>query len=75
MSKRRKARPSKQASRGLDPGDRIIRARTAELLWAVAHAARAMLWAPEQEDGGATAFAVLDEAIDALDAHVRSGRA
>ena len=62
-------RPSKP----LTEGDRIIRARTAELLWAVAHAARAMLWAPEMEDGGTAAFDVLDDAIDDLDAHVRSG--
>ena len=75
MSKRRKARPSKQASRGLDPGDRIIRARTAELLWRVAHAARATLWAPEMEDCGAAAYTILDDAIDDLDAHVRSGGA
>ena len=56
-----------------DPGDRIIRARTAELLWRVVHAARATMWAPEMEDCGAAAYAVLDDAIDDLDAHIRSG--
>jgi hypothetical protein len=69
--RRTKARPSKRPT--LDPGDLIIRARTAELLWRVAHAARATLWAPEMEDCGAAAYAILDDAIDDLDAHVRSG--
>ena len=75
MRKRRKAqgRPSKRPTRNLDSGDLIVRARTAQLLWRVAHAARAVLWAPEQEDGGAAAHATLDDAIDDLDAHVRSG--
>lgn len=75
MSKHRrtKARPSKRAARDLDPGDLIVRARTAELLWRVAHAARATLWAPEMEDCGAAAYAILDGAIDDLNAHVRSG--
>ena len=75
MSKHRKAkaRPPKRPSGGPNPGDLIVRARTAELLWRVAHAARAMLWAPETEDGGATVYAALDEAIGNLDAHVRSG--
>jgi hypothetical protein len=68
-----KTRPSKRPSRGPKPGDLIVRARTAELLWRVAHAARATLWAPETEDCGATVYAALDEAIDDLDAHVRSG--
>ena len=68
-----KARPSKRPSRGHDPGDLIVRARTVRLLWAVAHAARAALWAPETEDCGAAAYATLDDAIDDLDAHVRSG--
>lgn len=71
MSKRKpKARPSKPTH-----GERIIRARTAELLWRVAHAARAAMWAPEMEDCGAAAYAILDDAIDDLDAHVRSGGA
>lgn len=68
-----KARPSKRMA--LDPGDLIIRARTANLLWRVAHAARAISWAPEMEDCGAAAYDVLDNAIDDLDAHVRSGGA
>jgi hypothetical protein len=74
MSKRRKpkARPSKRTAQ--DP-EIIIRARTAKLLWRVAHAARAVMWAPEMEDCGAAAYAVLDDAIDDLDAHVRSGGA
>jgi hypothetical protein len=77
MSKHRKpkARPSKRPTQDFDPGDLIIRARTAELLWRVAHAARATLWAPEMEDCGAAAYAVLGNAIDDLDAHVRSGGA
>jgi hypothetical protein len=33
------------------------------------------MWAPEMEDCGAAAYAVLDDAIDDLDAHVRSGGA
>ena len=72
MSKRRKAkaRPSKPAE-----GELIVRARTFALLWRVAHAARAALWAPEMEDCGAAAYVVLDDAIDDLDAHVRSGGA
>jgi hypothetical protein len=65
-----KARPSKQSTQD---GDLIVRARTAELLWRVARAARAISWAPEMEDCGAAAYAALDDAIDALDAHVRSG--
>ena len=75
MSKRRKpkTRPLRRPTQALDPGDLIIRARTARLLWRVAHAARAVLWAPEQEDCGAVVYAVLDDAIDDLDAHVRSG--
>jgi hypothetical protein len=77
MSKHRKpkARPPKRPTQDFDPGDRIIRARTAELLWRVAHAARATLWAPEMEDCGAAAYTILDDAIDDLDAHVRSGGA
>ena len=54
-------------------GDLIIRAQTAKLLWRVVHAARATQWAPEMEDCGAAAYDILDDAIDALDAHVRSG--
>ena len=75
MSKhqRTKARPPKRSTQGLEPGDRVVRARTAELLWRVAHAARATQWAPEMEDCGAAAYAILDDAIDDLDAHVRSG--
>jgi hypothetical protein len=75
VSKHRKpkARPPKRPTHDLNPGDRIIRARTVELLWRVAHAARTVSWAPEMEDCGASAYAVLDDAIDALDAHVRSG--
>jgi hypothetical protein len=68
-----KTRPSKRPTQDLDPGDRVIQSRTAELLWRVAHAARATTWAPEMEDCGAAAYAVLDDAIDDLDAHVRSG--
>jgi hypothetical protein len=77
MSKHRrtKVRPSKRPAQGIGPGDLIIRARTAELLWRVAHAARATLWAPETEDCGAAAYSILDDAIDDLDAHVRSGGA
>ena len=77
MGKQRKpnARPSKRRTLDLAPGDRVIRARTAELLWRVAHAARATLWAPEMEDCGAAAYAILDDAIDDLDAHVRAGGA
>ena len=59
----------------LNPGDRIIRARTADLLWSVAHAARAISWAPEMHDAGASAYVILDDALDALDAHIRSGGA
>jgi len=75
MSKNRKpkARAPKRPTEA--PGDLIIRARTARLLWRVAHAARAVLWAPEMEDCGAAAYALLDDAIDDLDAHVRSGTA
>ena len=75
MSKHRKpkARPPKRPTQDFDPGDLIIRARTAELLWRVAHAARAISWAPEMEDCGAAAYDILDAAVDALDAHVRSG--
>lgn len=77
MSKHRKpkARPPKRPTQDLAPGDLIIRARTAKLLWRVAHAARATLWAPEMEDCGAAAYTILDDAIDDLDAHVRSGGA
>jgi hypothetical protein len=78
MGKHRKpkARPSRRRTRDdLAPGDRVVRARTADLLWRVAHAARAISWAPEMEDCGAAAYAVLDRAIDDLDAHVRSGGA
>lgn len=76
MSKRKpKARSSKRHTQVLDPGDLIIRAQTAKLLWRVAHAARATLWAPEMEDCGAAAYATLDDAIADLDAHVRSGGA
>ncbi|HUC00406.1 MAG TPA: hypothetical protein VMS11_11320 [Solirubrobacterales bacterium] len=78
MPKHRNPRPkvSKQPpTHNLNPGDLIIRARTAELLWAVAHAARATTWAPETSDCGATVYAVLDDALDNLDAHVRSGGA
>jgi hypothetical protein len=71
LRRKTKTRPSERPTQG----DRIIRARTAELLWRVAHAARAISWAPEMEDGGAAAYAVLDDAIDDLDAHVRSGAA
>ena len=65
--------PKRPTPDNLKPGDLIIRARTAALLWRVAHAARAISWAPEMEDCGAAAYEVLDEAIDDLDAHVRSG--
>ena len=67
--------PKRPTPDNLNPGDLIIRARTAELLWRVAHAARAVSWAPEMEDCGAAAYEVLDEAIDDLDAHVRAGGA
>jgi len=75
MSKHRKptARSSKRPTR--DTGDLVIRARTAELLWRVAHAARAASWAPETEDCGAAVYTALDAALDDLDAHVRSGGA
>lgn len=76
MPRHRKPRPKvpKQLpALNLNPGDLIIRAQTAKLLWRVAHAARATLWAPETEDGGETVYAVLDAAIDDLDAHIRSG--
>lgn len=74
MKRHRRPRPKvpKQPPT-LNPGDLIIRAQTAKLLWRVAHAARATLWAPETEDGGEAVYAVLDDAIDDLDAHVRSG--
>jgi hypothetical protein len=67
VSKHRKpkARPPKRPS---PDGDLVVRARTAELLWRVAHAARAISWAPEMEDCGAAAYAVLDDAVDDLDA-------
>ena len=68
-----KTRPPKRPTKALTPGDLIIRARTAKLLWRVAHAARTISWAPEMEDCGAAAYDVLDAAIDDLDAHVRSG--
>ena len=67
--------PKRPTPDNFDPGDRVIRARTAALLWRVVHAARATQWAPEMEDCGAVAYAVLDAAIDDLDAHVRSGGA
>ena len=70
-----RARRSKRPTQDLSPGDRSIRARTAELLWRVVHAARGAQWAPEMEDCGAAAYAVLDDAIDDLDAHVRAGGA
>jgi hypothetical protein len=76
MSAHRKPRPKvskRPTPDNLNPGDLIIRARTAKLLWRVAHAARATLWAPETEDGGEAVYAVLDDAIEDLDAHVRSG--
>jgi hypothetical protein len=78
MPKHRNPRPKvpkHPPAHNLNPGDLIVRARTAALLWRVAHAARATLWAPEMEDGGEAAYAVLDDAIDDLDAHVRSGGA
>lgn len=77
MSKprKRKGRPSQRSAMDLKPGDRVVRARTADLLWRVAHAARAISWAPEMEDCGAAAHAALDAAVDDLDAHVRSGGA
>lgn len=78
MGKHRNPRPKvskRPTSDNLNPGDLIIRARTAKLLWRVVHAARATQWAPEMEDCGAAAYAILDEAIDDLDAHVRSGGA
>jgi hypothetical protein len=76
MKRHRKPRPkvSKRPTHdNLNPGDLIVRARTAQLLWRVAHAARAISWAPEMEDCGAAAYDILDDAIDDLDAHVRSG--
>ena len=78
MAKHRNPRarlPKQPTPDNLNPGDRVIRARTADLLWRVVHAARATQWAPEMEDGGAAAYVVLDAAIDDLDAHVRSGGA
>ena len=78
--KRHRSSPRPKVSKrpthdNLNPGDLIIRARTVQLLWRVAHAARATLWAPEMEDCGAAAYDILDDAIDDLDAHVRSGGA
>lgn len=76
MSRHRRPRPKvpkHPPTHNLKPGDLIIRAQTAKLLWRVAHAARATLWAPETEDGGEAVYAVLDSAIEDLDAHVRSG--
>lgn len=76
MKRHRRPRPKvskRPPPDNLDPGDLIIRAQTAKLLWRVAHAARATLWAPETEDGGEAVYAVLDDAIEDLDAHVRSG--
>lgn len=78
MSKHRRPRPKvpkQPPTHNLNPGDLIIRAQTARLLWRVAHAARAISWGPEMEDCGAAAYDILDDAIDALDAHVRSGGA
>ena len=77
MGKQRKpkARPPRRRTPDLAPGDRVVRARTADLLWRVAHAARAISWAPEMEDCGAAAYAAQDGAIDDHDAHVRSGGA
>jgi hypothetical protein len=78
MKTHRNPRPKvskRPASDNRTLGDLIIRARTAKLLWRVVHAARATQWAPEMEDCGAAAYAVLDAAIDDLDAHVRSGGA
>jgi hypothetical protein len=78
MSKHRNPRarlPKRSTPDNLKPGDRVIRVRTADLLWRVVHAARATQWAPEMEDGGAAAYVVLDTAIDDLDAHIRSGGA
>lgn len=78
MAKHRNPRarlPKRPTPDNLHPGDRVVRARTAALLWRVVHAARATQWAPEMEDGGAAAYAVLDVAIDDLDAHIRSGGA
>lgn len=76
MKRHRRPRPKvpkHPPAHNLNPGDLIIRARTAKLLWRVAHAARATLWAPETEDGGEAVYAVLDGAIEDLDAHIRSG--
>jgi hypothetical protein len=78
MKKHRNPRPrlsKRPTPDNSDPGDLIIQARTAKLLWRVAHAARATLWSPEMEDCGAAAYAILDDAIDDLDTHVRSGGA
>ena len=75
-TRHRKPRPKvskRPTPDNLNPGDLIIRARTAQLLWRVAHAARAISWGPEMEDCGAAAYDILDDAIDDLDAHVRSG--
>ena len=75
MSKHRKPKgwPQKRPTQRTTDGDLIVWAGTVKLLWRVAHAARAVMWAPEQEDCGASAHAILDEVIDDLDAHVRSG--
>jgi hypothetical protein len=69
-----KARPPKRPTHLLPrPGDRIVRARTDDLVWRLAHAARAISWAPEMPDAGASAYDVLDEAIADLDAHLKAG--
>ena len=73
MSKHRKPKARKRSTEDACPGDLIIRAKTAKLLWAVAHVARAASWAPETEDCGTSVYAALDAALDDLDAHVRSG--
>ena len=75
MSKQRKPKSRKRPAQDLLPGDLIVRTRTVKLLWRVAHAARAISWAPEMEDCGAAAYTALDAAIDDLDVHVRSGAA
>ena len=39
-----KARPPKRRTQELLPGDRIVKARTDDLVWRLAHAARALSW-------------------------------